>query len=420
VNPLQSIRVALGALAANKLRGGLTMLGVIIGVAAVIALMSLGKGAQAQITERVQSLGSNLIFITPGQGRQQGPARVGAGNAQTLSDEDAAAIERELGGSLVVGVAPERVVPGAQLISGGQNVQSRIVGVTPDYQSVRNFHVETGEFVTDTQIEAAARVVVLGAGVAQNLFGEEDPIGQVVRVSTFGRSGANLRVIGVMEAKGGGGFQNLDDQAFVPLTTAATRLQPARNARAAEMVSTITVQVVNEDAVDEAIQAIADLLRTRHRVSEDDFVISSQKDFLATVNQVTGLFTAFLGAIAGISLVVGGIGIMNIMLVSVTERTREIGIRKAVGAKRRDILSQFLVEAIVVSVAGGLIGILIGAGISRVVSQLDLNGQTIPSIVAPDAVLLAFSVSAAVGLFFGIYPAMRASRLNPIEALRYE
>ncbi len=420
MNPLQSISVALGALAANKLRGGLTMLGVIIGVAAVIALMSLGKGAQAQITERVQSLGSNLLFITPGQARQQGPARAGAGGAQTLSDEDAMPIERELGSALVVGVAAERIVPGAQLIYGGQNVQSRIVGVTPAYESVRNFHVETGDFVTATQIEAAARVVVLGAGVARSLFGDEDPIGQSIRASTFGRSGANLRVIDVMEAKGGTGFQNLDDQAFVPLSTAATRLQPSRNARAAEMVSTITVQVVNEDAVDPAIQAIADLLRTRHRVSEDDFVVSSQKDFLATVNQVTGLFTAFLGAIAGISLVVGGIGIMNIMLVSVTERTREIGIRKAVGAKRRDILSQFLVEAVVVSVAGGLIGILVGSGISRVVSQLDLNGQTIASIVAPDAVLLAFSVSVAVGLFFGIYPAMRASRLNPIEALRYE
>jgi putative ABC transport system permease protein len=420
VNPLQSVRVALGALAANKLRGGLTMLGVIIGVAAVIALMSLGKGAQAQITERVQSLGSNLVFVTPGQARQQGPARSGAGGAQTLSDEDASAIERELSGTLVVGVAPERVVPGAQLIYGGQNVQTRIVGVTPSYQSIRNFYVEAGDFITDSQVEAAARVVVLGSGVAQSLFGEEDPIGQTIRASTFGRSGSNLRVIGVMETKGGGGFQNLDDQAFVPLSTAATRLQPARNARAAEMVSTITVQVISEDAVDDGIQAIADLLRTRHRVAEDDFVISSQKDFLATVNQVTGLFTAFLGAIAGISLVVGGIGIMNIMLVSVTERTREIGIRKAVGAKRRDIMSQFLVEAIVVSVAGGLLGILIGSGISRLVSQLELNGQTIPSIVAPDAVLLAFSVSAAVGLFFGIYPAMRASRLNPIEALRYE
>jgi putative ABC transport system permease protein len=195
---------------------------------------------------------------------------------------------------------------------------------------------------------------------------------------------------------------------------------PARTARAAEMVNSITVQVASEDAVDDAIQQIAELLRQRHRVAQDDFVVSSQRDFLAAINQITGMFTAFLGAIAGVSLLVGGIGIMNIMLVSVTERTREIGIRKAVGAKRRDILSQFLIEAIVVSVAGGLIGILTGTGISRAISQIEFNGQSVPSVVAPDAVILSFTVAAAVGLFFGIYPAMRASRLNPIDALRYE
>jgi putative ABC transport system permease protein len=260
---------------------------------------------------------------------------------------------------------------------------------------------------------------VLGAGVAQQLFGEEDPVGQTVRVSTFGRSGTNVRVIGVMEEKGGS-IQNLDDQAFMPLTTVSTRLLPARTAQAAEMVNSISVQIASEELVDPTIQDIAELLRRRHRVAQDDFVISSQKDFLSAVGQITGMFTAFLGAIAGISLVVGGIGIMNIMLVSVTERTREIGIRKAVGARRKDILSQFLIEAIVVSLSGGILGIVIGAGISRLVSQIEMNGQRIPSIVAPEAVMLAFSVSAAVGLFFGIYPAMRASRLNPIDALRYE
>jgi putative ABC transport system permease protein len=241
-----------------------------------------------------------------------------------------------------------------------------------------------------------------------------------VRVSVFGRSGSNMQVIGVMEAKGGGAFQNLDDQAFVPLTTVSARLQPARTPKAADMVSTITVAALTEEEVNPLIQGVGDLLRTRHKVVEDDFVVSSQQDFLATISQVTGMFTAFLGAIAGISLVVGGIGIMNIMLVSVTERTREIGIRKAVGAKRRDIMSQFLIEAIVVSAAGGIIGILIGTGLSRLLSQLNMGGQSIPSIIAPDAVILAFTVSATVGLFFGIYPAMRASRLNPIDALRYE
>jgi putative ABC transport system permease protein len=394
------------------------MLGVIIGVAAVIALMSLGKGAQTQITEQVQSLGSNLIFITPGQGRQQNNVRTGAGNAQTLSYEDARAIQDELGTSYVLGVAPERTAS-LQIIYGGQNTQTRVVGVTPEYLGVRNFTVANGEFIADSHLDARSRVIVLGAGVATTLFGEDDPVGQTVRVSAFNRTGTNLRIIGVLEPKGGS-IQNLDDQAFIPLTTMSTRIFPARTARAAEMVQQISVQLTSEDVVDQATQDVAELLRRRHRVAQDDFVISSQRDFLAAVSQITGLFTAFLGAIAGISLVVGGIGIMNIMLVSVTERTREIGIRKAVGAKRRDILSQFLIEAIVVSVSGGLIGILIGAGISRLVSQLEMNGQAIPSIVAPEAVILAFSVSAAVGLFFGIYPAMRASRLNPIDALRYE
>lgn len=419
MGPAESVRVALRALAANKLRACLTMLGVIIGVAAVIALMSLGKGAQAQITEQVQSLGTNLIFVNPGQPRQQTNVRAGAGTAQTLSLDDAKAIQVELGGALVTNTAPERIVPGAQLIYGGQNLRTRILGVTPEYVSVRNFRVASGEFISESQVEAAARVIVLGSAVAEGLFADSDPVGQMVRVSTFGRSGATMRVIGVMEPKGGS-FQNLDDQAFVPLTTVAARLQPARNVRAAEMVTTVSVQVSTEDAVDEAIQAVADLLRRRHRVAEDDFVISSQRDFLATITQVTGLFTAFLAAIAGISLVVGGIGIMNIMLVSVTERTREIGIRKAVGAKRRHILVQFLVESIVVSVLGGVAGIMVGIGLSRLVSRLELGGQAIPTIIAPESVALAFTVAATVGLFFGIYPAFRASRLNPIDALRYE
>jgi putative ABC transport system permease protein len=419
MNVFESIRVALRALSANKLRGILTMLGVIIGVAAVIALMSLGKGAQTQITQQVQSLGTNLLFVNPGQGRQQGNVRAGAGNAQTLTYEDAQAIAAELT-DVVTGVAPERQVPGAQLIVSGQNWQTRVVGVTPDYEEVRNFHVASGDFISQTQLDSRATVIVLGSNVAQNLFGDEDPIGQTVRVSVFGRTGTNARVIGVMETKGGSSLQNQDDQAFMPLTTVMTRLNPARNFQAGNLVSSVTVQVVDENSVDQAIQEIGDLLRTRHRVVDDDFVISSQRDFLNTISQVTGLFTAFLGAVAGISLVVGGIGIMNIMLVSVTERTREIGIRKAVGARRRDILGQFLIEAVVVSLAGGIIGILSGAGISRLVGQINLGAQSIPSIVAPESIILAFSVSAAVGLFFGIYPAMRASRLNPIEALRYE
>ena len=415
----ESLRVAFSALLANKLRAGLTMLGVIIGVAAVISLMSLGRGAQAQITEQVQSLGTNLLFVTPGQQRQQGNARGAAGGAQTLSINDATAIQNELGGSLVSRVVAERGVGGAQLIAAGQNVQTRVIGVTPGYDTVRNYTVAVGDFISDSHMDTRARVVVLGAGVAQKLFGEGDPMGQNVRVSTFGRSGATMRVIGVLEPKGGN-LTNLDDQAFVPFTTVGARLQPARTAQAAEMVSSITVAVADENYMDDAIQQVAEVIRSQHRVAQDDFVISSQRDFLQSLSQITGVLTAFLGAIAGISLVVGGIGIMNIMLVSVTERTREIGIRKAVGARARDILSQFLIEAVVVSLAGGLTGITLGVGISRLVSQMELNGRAIPSIVAPDAALLAFTVSVAVGLFFGIYPAMRAARLNPIEALRYE
>jgi putative ABC transport system permease protein len=415
----EATRIALGALGANKLRGLLTMLGVIIGVAAVVALMSLGRGAQTQITTQVQALGTNLLFVAPGQVQSQSNVRTGAGTAQTLTHADAEAIFDELP-NLVVAVAPERGVPGAQLIAAGQNWRTRVSGVTPDYVAVRNARVATGEFITESDMDLRSAVLVLGPTVATNLFGESDPLGQTVRISAFGETGLNARVIGVMESKGGSSAASLDDQAFMPLTTVANRLSPARTLQSADTVSTISVQVAREDLIDQATEQIGELLRNRHRVSEDDFVISSQRDYLATMTQVTGLFTAFLGAVAGISLVVGGIGVMNIMLVSVTERTHEIGIRKAVGARRRDILTQFLAEAIIVSLSGGVIGILIGVGISRAMAGLTFGGQTIPSIVAPDSMLLAFTVSAAVGLFFGIYPAMRASRLNPIDALRYE
>jgi putative ABC transport system permease protein len=417
MNIVESFRIALDALNANKLRGLLTMLGVIIGVAAVIALTSLGKGAQAQITGQVQSLGTNLLFVNPGQARQQSNVSGGFGGAQSLTYEDAQAIADQLGG-LVIGVAPERST-GVQLIARGQNWRTRVVGVTPDYETVRNFKVASGEFVNQSQVDARASVIVLGATVAQNLFGDSDPVGETVRVSAFGETGTNARVVGVLESKGGG-LQNQDDMAIMPITTVMTRLSPQRSIQAGDLVSTITVQVADESLIDQTIQEIATLLRERHRVAEDDFVISSQRDFLATIAQVTGLFTAFLGAVAGISLVVGGIGIMNIMLVSVTERTHEIGIRKAVGARRKDILSQFMIEALVVSLAGGAIGILAGMTISRLVGQVNISGQAIPSIVSTESILLAVSVSAAVGLFFGIYPALRAARLNPIDALRYE
>jgi putative ABC transport system permease protein len=413
---VETVRTALRALAANKMRALLTMLGIIIGVAAVISLMSVGRGAQAAVTNQIQGLGTNLLFVRPGA-TQQGGIRQGQGSAQTLSLDDAQAIGEQV--SSVVGVAPE-IGGGAQLVASGQNWSTRVTGTTEDYPDVRNFHVAAGDFFSRQQVDSRSPVVVLGSVVAQNLFGDAEPVGESVRISLFGRPGVNFRVIGVMESKGGTGQGNQDDQIFVPLTAYQTRLAPTRTVRGSYTVSTINVQVGDAADMPAAVQEIGAVLRQRHRVNQDDFTIQSQEDFLATATQVTGIMTVLLGAIAGISLVVGGIGIMNIMLVSVTERTREIGIRKAIGAKRKDILLQFVTEATVVSVCGGLVGMGLGLGLSRLLSGLNLNGQTLTTLVTPDAVLLSFSVSAAVGLFFGIYPAMRAAQLRPIEALRYE
>jgi putative ABC transport system permease protein len=414
--------VALRALGANKLRTTLTMLGIIIGVSAVIALMSIGRGAQAQVTSQIQSLGTNLLFIRPGSTRDQGGVRSTQGSAPTLTLDDADAIAALPN---VVATAPE-LGTFAQMLANGQNTNSRVTGVTEDYATVRNTPVAEGDWINRTQLDGHSSVVVLGDAVAKQLFPDSDPMGQTVRLSVGGRTGTNFRVIGVAEAKGGTGLGNADDQVFVPITTVMARLFAQRTARGAPNVSTINVQVVSESAMDETVNEIGELLRTRHKVAQDDFTVQSQQDFLNTFNQIAGTFTLLLGAIAGISLVVGGIGIMNIMLVSVTERTREIGIRKAVGARRRDILTQFLVEAIVVSVLGGAIGIALGTGFAALISQLQVPGgagggtSQLQTQVGLDSVMLAFCVSAAVGLFFGIYPATRASRLNPIEALRYE
>jgi putative ABC transport system permease protein len=311
------------------------------------------------------------------------------------------------------------------MLANGQNYNSRVTGVTEDYGIVRNTTVATGDWIVKSQVDARSSVVVLGDTVAKNLFPQSDPIGQVVRMSVGNRTGTNFRVIGVTESKGGSGFGNQDDQVFVPITTVMARLFAQRTARGAPNVTTVNVQVVSEAAMEDTVAAVGELLRTRHHVAQDDFTVQSQQEILNTFNQIAGMFTLLLGSIAGISLVVGGIGIMNIMLVSVTERTREIGIRKAVGARRRDILTQFLVEAIVVSVLGGAIGIALGSGMAALIGQIQMSpdagpGSNLQTQVSIDSVMLAFFVSAAVGLFFGIYPATRASRLNPIEALRYE
>ena len=418
MNLTESVRVALRALGANKLRAALTMLGMIIGVGAVIALMSIGQGVQASVTSQIKGLGSNLLFVTPGA-TTSGGVRAQAGSAPTLTSEDADAIVDSGQVPQAVAVAPEAGNFG-QVVANGQNTFTRLNGVTPDFLGVRNFSVAEGEFFSPEQISSRSLVAVLGATSRQNLFAESDAIGQSVRVNNV-----NLRVIGVMASKGAQAQGNQDDVIYVPLSTMQTRLNRNRTARGGQTVQTINVQLADDQ--DEtrvaAVQSIGELLRERHRVAEDDFTIRSQDDLLQTANQIAGFITIFLGSVAGISLLVGGIGIMNILLVSVTERTREIGIRKAIGAKRSDILTQFLIEATVVSVVGGAIGILIGAGGSRLLNGLRLGGpgaQPIQTVVSPDAILLAFTVSALIGLFFGVYPAVKASRLNPIEALRYE
>ena len=418
MNPGESVRVALRALGANKLRAGLTMLGMIIGVGAVIALMSIGQGVQASVTSQIKGLGSNLLFVTPGA-TTSGGVRAQAGTAPTLTSEDAEAIVDSGRVPQAVAAAPEAGNFG-QVVANGQNTFTRLNGVTPDYLGVRNFAVAEGEFISPEQITTRSLVAVLGATARQNLFADSDALGQTVRVNNV-----NLRVVGVMEAKGAQAQGNQDDVIYVPLSTMQTRLNRNRTARGGQTVSTINVQLADDRAETRiaAVQNIGELLRERHRTAEDDFTIRSQEDLLQTANQITGFITIFLGAVAGISLLVGGIGIMNIMLVSVTERTREIGIRKAIGARRQDILWQFLIEATMVSLVGGAIGILLGAGGSRLLNGIRFGGpqaQPIQTVVSPDAVLLAFTVSALIGLFFGVYPAVKASRLNPIEALRYE
>ena len=415
MNVSMLLGIAFDSLQANKLRAFLTMLGIVIGVAAVIVLMSIGSGTQATVTSRITSLGTNLVFVRPGAPQQNG-VRSAQGSAATLTLDDAEALaDPNLAPSIAL-VAPE-LRTSSQLVVGGINVNSRITGVTETYADVRNHQVAEGDFITRQNVIARSLVLVLGSSVADTLFPDGGAVGQSVRVGRL-----QFKVAGVLESKGGTGFGSQDDVVMVPISTAMTRLSSQRSSRGGQRVSSINVQVADEDLIDQAKEEITFILRDQHRINgeEDDFSITSQEDTLETLNQITGVFTAFLGSIAGISLLVGGIGIMNIMLVSVTERTREIGIRKAVGAKRSDLLAQFLVEATVLSLAGGGIGLFIGVGISRLLGGIELNGQPLNTVVSPEIALLSITVSAAVGLFFGIYPATRAAALHPIQALRYD
>ncbi|HJZ50011.1 MAG TPA: ABC transporter permease [Roseiflexaceae bacterium] len=408
----ESVKIALSSLRANKLRTILTMLGIIIGVASVVALMAIGNGAQVAITSQISSIGSNLLTVFPGQRRGPGPAAI---QSQGLTLADAEALVKPGALPAAVTVAPT-YQNGAQVVAGANNSQSPVVGVTPSYFAVRNLAVARGQLFTESQVAGMRAVTVLGGNVAEDLFGLATPVGKTVRIK-----GQTFQVIGVLEKKGGSGFGSVDDQLFVPLGVAQLKLFGARAAdTSSPRISSITIQVADAKRIDAVSAQIATIMRKQHRLkadgSQDDFSVFNQADVLSSLNQITSILTAFLGAIAGISLLVGGIGVMNIMLVSVTERTKEIGLRKAVGARRRDILQQFLTEALVVSVLGGIIGLLLGNLISFAVS---LTGLITP-VVTPSAMLLALGFSMAVGLFFGIYPARRAALLRPIDALRYE
>ncbi|CAG0945184.1 Macrolide export ATP-binding/permease protein MacB [Anaerolineae bacterium] len=407
----ESMRIALRSISANKLRAGLTMLGIIIGVMSVIAMLSIGRGTQASITDQITSIGTNLLYVRPGSTQSSG-VRTAEGSATTLTKEDATALE-DL--PYIVGVAPQ-VESFGQLAYLGNNTNARVLGVTPEYLDAMNTKLASGEFVSSANVTANSAVVVLGSETATTLFDTADPVGQTIRIN-----GQNFRVVGVMETKGGTGFMNADTQVYVPLTTAMTRLARTGQFRGGNTVSVINVKITDMTMQDIVVQEISEVLRERHHIQlTDDFNITSQQDVLDAANQVTGTLTLFLGGVAAISLIVGGIGIMNIMLVSVTERTREIGIRKAVGARRSDILTQFLTEAMILSLAGGLIGVMLGALIARLISGMSIGTSTLNTVVDLDSILLAVLFSAGVGLFFGSYPANRAAGLHPIDALRYE
>ena len=405
MKPKDLLQETYAALSANKARSGLTILGIVIGIASVIAMVSIGQGASGQIQSSIQGLGSNLLTVSPGVAQQGGGfVSAGRGSAQTLKNEDVDVL-KEISG--VAYVSPERQGR-YQIVAAGNNTNSTVIGVSPDYAMVRNVSVADGSFITEANLRSLGRVAVLGPTVASDLFPEQDPIGKTIRINKL-----NFKIIGVLQLKGSAGLGfNPDDTIYVPLTTMQKILSGG------EYLSSISISVETKDLMpqvqEEAMLALAD----KHRVdpASPDFSILSQADILGTLTQVTDTFTIFLAAVAGISLIVGGIGIMNMMLTTVTERTREIGLRKAIGAKGKHISRQFLAEAIMLTFIGGVAGGVLGWLISKLVSSF----TGLATEVSLSAVLLAFGVSAAIGIVFGYYPARRAAALNPIEALRYE
>lgn len=398
---------SLGTLTLNKMRTGLAILGIIIGIGSVITLISLGQSSQKSVESNIQSLGSNLLTVLPG-GQNTGAVRGAMGGGTTLTLDDAKAIQSSPEITTIKNVSPE-FSRRTQVTAGRNNTNTQIVGVYPSYAEIRKITISSGTFITQLDVDAVRKVAVLGPQVVSDLFGEGvDPIGQSIRAS-----GQTLKVIGVTVAKGGAGFQNPDDVIYVPLSTAQKQLFGVSH------LSSIAVEAKSQDAMTDAQNQIGYFLLARHKLNdptEADFSIFSQNDILNTASQVTGTFTALLGGIAAISLLVGGIGIMNIMLVTVTERTREIGLRKALGAKKKIIITQFLSEAMILTIVGGVIGMILGIGLSYILSRV-IN---LPFTISLSSIILAVGVSGAIGIIFGWYPAKKASDLQPIEALRYE
>ena len=404
------LRVAMRALAVNKLRSALTMLGIIIGVAAVIVMIAVGGGAQARVEEQIRSLGSNLLLILSGT-TTAGGVRMGFGSNQTISEDDAAAIPREVPQTL----AAPALRGTAQIVWGNQNWSTVIFGVTPEYIDVRQWELAAGRLFDATDMAGATKVCLIGQTVARQLFGGADPVGQAIRIRRV-----PFTVIGVLESKGQSMMgTDQDDLILMPITTARKRVLGASNLAKQRSVGTIWVKVAEGYDMKTAEEQVRALLRQRHRLQpgqDDDFSLRNLEEVAATQEASSRVLALLLAAVASVSLVVGGIGIMNIMLVSVTERTREIGLRMAVGARNRDILGQFLVEAVTLSLIGGLVGVALGMAAAFGVAQL--AGWRI--VIAPQAVLLAVAFAFVIGVFFGFYPARKAARLNPVEALRFE
>jgi putative ABC transport system permease protein len=413
---VESFFIAMRSLFANKLRSSLTMLGVIIGVGSVITLMSVGRGAEASITSTLEEMGTNLVYVTSKTPGVEGLAAMQMA-AYSFTLDDARAIAERI--PSVVAVAPT-IENYVEVATADESTVAFIEATTPEFEQVLNYPTAEGQFITERNVASRGMVVVMGSRVAEELFGNDEAVGQKVKIN-----GRQFTVIGVLEEKGGQMMGvSMDSIVVVPITTYQARLFPGRTVRGEDAVQQLAIQIESTDVADAVSADISALLMQRHRITEEgkeDFLIMTQEQMMGMIQQVTGILTLVLGAIASISLIVGSIGIMNIMLVSVTERTREIGIRKAVGAKRRDILTQFLLEAAVLSLSGGIVGIIGGWAVSWLISTFSAAaGINITAVVSPDIVILAISVSVFIGLISGIYPAMRAARFNPIDALHYE